>query len=229
MTIARPRRRDSLGRTGETASPPFSWAWFALRAARARESDNCDLEAPFVNGRELWITDGNARGARRVADLWPGSAGSDPDVLGIAGGTLFLTADDGVDGRELWTLTPNGTAVTIGNSWDNAPVAQLWPEDLRLGRPWKPTGRAAPGAPCWLMASAPSVGLPTPFGGALQVDPLGMAVIGTTVADRASAFSFSVPIPGQTSLRGACIHAQTIFVAGPDVMATPGLELTVGQ
>jgi ELWxxDGT repeat protein len=62
-----------------------------------------------ATNRELWRTDGTAGGTWRVADIWPGSAGSDPQWLTVVGNTLYFTADDGTHGRELWMS--NGTAV----------------------------------------------------------------------------------------------------------------------
>lgn len=54
--------------------------------------------------RELWQSDGTASGTRRVADLRPGSAGSDPRALTAFQGNLYFVADDGTNGRELHFL-----------------------------------------------------------------------------------------------------------------------------
>jgi ELWxxDGT repeat protein len=70
-----------------------------------------------VHGIELWKSDGTTTGTALVADIAPGAASSDPFWLGHrpvrdppgmagAGGTLFLTADDGVHGYELWKTKP---------------------------------------------------------------------------------------------------------------------------
>lgn len=69
-------------------------------------------------GAEPWITDGTVEGTRLVADIRPGPEGSmtlntninapNEQVLPFAGG-VFLSADDGVHGRELWFT--DGTAV----------------------------------------------------------------------------------------------------------------------
>jgi ELWxxDGT repeat protein len=60
-----------------------------------------------------WLT------AKRVADLRPGPVGSAPAQLTNVGGTLFFTADDGVNGRELWKS--DGTAA------GTVPVADIAP------------------------------------------------------------------------------------------------------
>jgi ELWxxDGT repeat protein len=61
----------------------------------------------LAHGEELWKTDGTATGTKLVKDIWPGSefdsAGSHPYNLAAVGGALFFQADDGVNGRELWT------------------------------------------------------------------------------------------------------------------------------
>ena len=68
-----------------------------------------------VNGRELWQSDGTAEGTVLVKDIFPeidGVSGfpnsSFPDELTNVNGTLFFSADDGVNGKELWQS--DGTA-----------------------------------------------------------------------------------------------------------------------
>ena len=54
------------------------------------------------HGRELWYLDAATETARRLTDLRPGPASSDPELLGRAGSNVYFVADDGVHGRELW-------------------------------------------------------------------------------------------------------------------------------
>src|SRR5207247_4020365 len=62
-------------------------------------------------GRELWSTDGTTAGTRRVADLWSGPVGSDPQWLTASGGALWFGADSPLHGRELWKFTPDEPTV----------------------------------------------------------------------------------------------------------------------
>ena len=55
-----------------------------------------------IAGRELWATDGTTAGTRRVRDLAPGTAGSDPHDLVAFGGRVFFLANDGT-GQALWS------------------------------------------------------------------------------------------------------------------------------
>ncbi len=58
-----------------------------------------------VHGRELWKTDGTTAGTVQVKDIHPTGgiyAGSYPSQLTNVGGILFFTADDGINGTELW-------------------------------------------------------------------------------------------------------------------------------
>ncbi len=65
-----------------------------------------------VNGRELWKSDGTAAGTVLVKDINPGSGSPtgpstgpfprDQSYLTAVGNTLFFTADNGVNGTELW-------------------------------------------------------------------------------------------------------------------------------
>ena len=79
---------------------------FATYGGRVYFSGN-DAEA----GRELWSTDGTAAGTRRVADLWPGPVGSEPNWLTASGGALWFAADSALHGRELWKYTPDQPTV----------------------------------------------------------------------------------------------------------------------
>ncbi len=68
--------------------------------------------ADLISGPELWRTDGTVTGTSRVADLNPGVAGSyvpqnlrwNVSVLTRSGGSVFLTANDGANGFELWSV-----------------------------------------------------------------------------------------------------------------------------
>jgi ELWxxDGT repeat protein len=69
-----------------------------------------------TNGRELWRSDGTSAGTTLVKDIRPGidvfsndqPFSGDPLHLTNVGGTLYFTADDGTNGRELWKS--NGTS-----------------------------------------------------------------------------------------------------------------------
>jgi len=55
-----------------------------------------------VAGLELWRSDGTAAGTMRVADIHPGTNGSNPSDLMLVGDTLYFAANDGRTGAELW-------------------------------------------------------------------------------------------------------------------------------
>ncbi|CUS37543.1 hypothetical protein COMA1_40108 [Candidatus Nitrospira nitrosa] len=75
-----------------------------------------------ATGRELWKSDGTAAGTVLVKDIKPGTGYGISfllnDLLVNVNGTLFFTADNGVNGRELWKS--NGTAtgtVMVKDIW----------------------------------------------------------------------------------------------------------------
>ncbi len=57
-----------------------------------------------VNGLELWMTDGTPAGTRLVADVAEGAMSASPLFLTVSGPRLFFVADEGVHGRELWSV-----------------------------------------------------------------------------------------------------------------------------
>ncbi len=70
-----------------------------------------------ISGNELWGSEGTASGTQLIRDIAEGTFtnsfgtypyGSDPRDLTVSNGTLFFSADDGVNGRELWKS--DGTA-----------------------------------------------------------------------------------------------------------------------
>lgn len=51
------------------------------------------------------MSDGTETGTMMVADINPGKASSNPSIPVDVNGILYLTADDGIHGNELWKLT----------------------------------------------------------------------------------------------------------------------------
>src|SRR5262249_12491067 len=83
-------------------------------------------------GRELWISDGTPGGTRLVRDIYPGTHtewvtlwgstdrvkvevtnASHPDNLTDFNGTLFYSATDATNGRELWKSDGTAAGTTI--------------------------------------------------------------------------------------------------------------------
>jgi ELWxxDGT repeat protein len=66
-----------------------------------------------VHGRELWLTTPSV--TELLADIAPGSAGSNPGRATAFGGRVFFTADDGTHGNEVWSTdaTPDGTELFV--------------------------------------------------------------------------------------------------------------------
>ncbi|MDJ0719178.1 MAG: DUF4347 domain-containing protein [Prochloraceae cyanobacterium] len=73
----------------------------------------------FSHGRELWKSDGTAAGTTLVKDINPvfkagdGGVGSDPLDLTNVNGTLYFSADDETNGRELWKSDGTAKGTTL--------------------------------------------------------------------------------------------------------------------
>jgi ELWxxDGT repeat protein len=73
-----------------------------------------------VNGNELWRV--SAQTAAQMVDdtapgvgIWPGNTGNTSDQWHLLNlnGTLYFSADNGVDGEELWRINPSGVAEIV--------------------------------------------------------------------------------------------------------------------
>ena len=89
-----------------------------------------------AEGIELWRTDGTAAGTQLVHDIQPGPGHGVPWVgasLTAFGGRVYLQADDGVTGMELWSSdgTGGGTALVedIAPGAASSNLAQLTASD----------------------------------------------------------------------------------------------------
>jgi ELWxxDGT repeat protein len=98
------------------------------------------------DGQELWSTDGTVDGTQRVKDIFPGSAGSEPEWLTSTGGEIYFTANDGRHGRELWRTdgTADGTVLVKDFTMDAASSL--------------PQGLAYTGGRLFFMATTPDAG-----------------------------------------------------------------------
>ena len=90
-----------------------------------------------TNGFELWKSDGTASGTEMVENIGPGSASGSVTVasgnLGVVGNTLYLIADDGTNGRELWTLSGgSGSGSTTNVTGATCTVSPSLPTGLSI-------------------------------------------------------------------------------------------------
>ena len=97
-----------------------------------------------VSGREIWKIDPASGSPVRVTDINPGSGNSivppeysSPSILGVEGKKLYLNADNGVNGPELWVLdtnnAPTGTPTAIlPSTLEDTPIS-ISPTSLLAG------------------------------------------------------------------------------------------------
>jgi ELWxxDGT repeat protein len=73
----------------------------------------------LAHGVELWATDGTAAGTHLLDDIAPGTLGSAPSGMTVAGRQVFFAANDGTHGTELWVS--DGTTAGTHLAYDVAP------------------------------------------------------------------------------------------------------------
>ncbi len=84
-----------------------------------------------TTGRELWSTDGTAKGTRRVADLFPGPTGSSPHDLTRLGNLIYFFASPTGVGDALYR-TDGTTAGTVLVSNLQANGTPTWAKNLTV-------------------------------------------------------------------------------------------------
>jgi len=104
-----------------------------------------------VHGPELWATDGTEAGTAMLADIEPGSQGSEPLWLTPFAGEVFFVAEQASTGRELWKTdgTSAGTEIVL----DHAPGAGEWvsyPLEVAGGKLFFRAATAAEGTELWV-------------------------------------------------------------------------------
>lgn len=64
----------------------------------------------LFSGVELWTTNGTNAGTQLIVDLRPGRPGSQPELIGATGTTVYFAATDFAGDREIWRT--DGTTIT---------------------------------------------------------------------------------------------------------------------
>lgn len=151
---------------------------------------------------ELWTSDGTQGTTRRFQEIAPGAPGSQPQSFAVAGSRLYFTADDGLHGRELWSLPlddlqgpcrPSATALCLGQGRFRAELF-YHDRDNRRGDayavPWSASSGAFwfydygnPEAVVKLTAGTPADGSPALFFGPLTDSYLALTVTDLTTGE----------------------------------------------
>lgn len=181
-----------------------------------------------AGSQELFASDGTVAGTQIVADIWPGPSGSDPMLWNaLLGSLVFFSADDGVNGRELWVVDNGATASSAG-AGIGVPGRKpfQFSTDPLIGQISSLAGgNAFPGASGFVLLGLPAIApLRLPSGHEFYFDF--SAPVPTLHAFTATAsWSHSVLIPAVPSFAGASLMVQTGFLGTDN---PTGLDLTNG-
>lgn len=108
-------------RPGSSSSSPFDLTAVGTTLFFSAREDNF--------GRELWESDGTAGGTQLVKDIFVGSSyysGSYPAGLTAVGSTLFFSADNDTNGRELWKSDGTSGGTTIVRDLFSGPYSSIF-------------------------------------------------------------------------------------------------------
>lgn len=186
-------------------------------------------------GGELWVTDGTAAGTKLVADLFPGSDGSYPEYRALSRGRLYVAADDGIAGTEIWVMDPGASTKEFGVPYADATRApRLTTTDPEIGQSMRfdASGLASTTA-LVLLVSAPGQPIHAGGGAFLNIDPATYATFVVAASDAQGRWTLALPLPPIFSiLKGVTVASQVI--AGPTATplgadATNGVHWTFGN
>ncbi|MBL8722500.1 MAG: hypothetical protein JNK49_00555 [Planctomycetes bacterium] len=181
-------------------------------------------------GNEPYVTDGTSAGTFLLADIHPGSGNSNPQLLGIAGARILMLADDGVHGRELWSVPVPVTgaaalqSVGFGCAGRGAAPILTARGAPRLGD--ATFGFTLAGAPSVVpvalgVATAP--GLTLLAGCELRLG--GSQALTATTSTFAGSASFGLPVPSGSWAQGVQLAVQGFAL---DALAPRGFSATDG-
>jgi ELWxxDGT repeat protein len=191
-----------------------------------------------LTGTELWRTDGTAPGTVLHQDLNPGAGSSSPSAPALAGSLLFLSANDGVRGNELWALGAMAAAPPWGTGCRG--TGGLVPRIEGVGGAPVPGNasfgvevqNALPLASAWLVLGFSPVELPLGGGCSLYVNLAPIALLFPRVTSGAGVATVALPVPLDPLLIGVQLFAQWA-IADPaggfsGLALTGGLKVVIG-
>ncbi|MCB9890044.1 MAG: hypothetical protein H6833_00160 [Planctomycetes bacterium] len=183
-------------------------------------------------GSELWVTDGTVNGTTLVIDLNPGPGSSDPWYVALSGGMVFVGAEDGFHGRELFRFFPGATSQVLGDGCSARPrLPHLDATDPILGQDLRIEARDAPDAAVAMLLLGNRAGVlaelaPGCFSYVDLWAPLFVVdAFVTTISD----WSRTLNVPADTKLLGQHFATQAWYVSPAGVEATNGVALTLGS
>jgi ELWxxDGT repeat protein len=181
-------------------------------------------------GNEPFATDGTSAGTFLLADIHPGAGNSSPQFLGLAGARILMLADDGVHGRELWSVpVPLAGAAALQDLGFGCGGRGAAPSLTARGAPR--LGDASFG---FTLAGAPSVvpvalgvatapGLTMVAGCELRLGGSQALTVGTSTF--AGSANFGLPVPAGSWAQGVRLALQGFAL---DTLAPRGFSATAG-
>lgn len=187
-----------------------------------------------TTGLELHHTENGSSAPQLVADLAAGYLSSAPTDIERLGNRVFISADDGIHGRELHVLPLLAFDAFVAETFGSgcAPTSTPTPTigvlgDAIASAPFVIEATALPpSAPSLVLFGVDSAALSIGFGCTLYVAPPFFSFATATNGSGA----LQVPVPSNPALLG--LHAYLQFLAsgtGGALHATPGLELVIGN
>lgn len=181
---------------------------------RLGDSDDLLLSvADPLRGTEPWSSDGTANGTVPLAEVNPGANGSNPLLLGIAGGNAFLLASDDQVGLELRALPLRAVgAASVQPIAAGCAGAVGSPRLDVLAAPQVGSAtfghRAASLVPSTLVGLAIGTQLGSTAYQGCEIAPLGAVATQVAVATVAGSAQFALPVPAVPSLLGLQLTSQ---------------------
>ncbi len=162
-----------------------------------------------------------------MADIHPGGAASDPRLLTLSGGMVYMVADNGPSGRELFVAFPGASANSFGHSCASERFGPtLTSSDPVLGGFVQAEGTNASGHVAILLLGAQATQIsPVSPGCSFYLKLGGLQVLDTLAVPSSGNWKRRYPLPNQVGFLGIKITLQGAFF---NLRGRPHLDLSQG-
>ena len=184
-------------------------------------------------GGAPWVSDGTESGTRQTPEFRLGPNGPMIRDISVAGGQVWVSADDGVRGVEAYLVHTTLPATATSGTPCGPDQPSLAAAPPTLGEDLELSGTAPQGTFGLIAIGDPPIGPRLPlFGCGVQVDPIGAIIAHVFVSVAGGPWTFTTQLPATANLANVTMAAWVLFLpanASDPAQASNGVLLRLGR